>query len=129
YRQSELDRMGGEAPVADDRLSLVSTYVFESGHITRTDIYTPKAALDITGIRLDFASFAHVLSAERLEVRLAGAVTEFKLSGLDSCKAESIHADPEYESDLGPMATRIVCSGGPRKANTPFTIGWSLSYQ
>lgn len=129
YRQSELDQMGGEAPVADDRLSLVSTYVFESGHITRTDVYTPKAALDITGIRLDFASFSRLLSAEPLRVRLDGAVTEFKLSGLDSCAAKSIHADPDYESDLGPMATRVICSGGPRKTDAPFTIGWSLSYK
>src|SRR6267154_1411931 len=112
YRQSELDRVGGESPIADDRLSLVSTYVFETGRITRTDVYTPKEPLVIAGIRLDFASFSTLVNAERLKVRLGGgAVTEFKLSGLDSCEAKSIQADPDYESDLGPMATRIVCSG------------------
>src|SRR5258708_13592227 len=57
YRQSELDRMGGEAPIADDRLSLVSTYVFETGHITRTDVYTPKLPLAIAATRPDFATF------------------------------------------------------------------------
>jgi hypothetical protein len=130
YRQSELDRMGGEAPIADDRLSLVSTYVFETGRITRTDVYTPKAPLDIAGTRLDFASFSTLVKAERNRVRLGGgAVTEFKLSGLDSCEAKSIQADPDYESDLGPMATRIICSGGPRKTDGPFTISWSLSYR
>jgi hypothetical protein len=130
YRQSELDRVGGEAPIADDRLSLVSTYVFETGRITRTDVYTPKAPLDIAGTRLDFASFSTLVNAERHTVRFGGgAVTEFKLSGLDSCEAESIHADPDYESDLGPMATRVVCSGGPRKTNGPFTISWSLAYR
>jgi hypothetical protein len=122
--------VGGEAPVADDRLSLVSTYVFETGRITRTDVYTPKAPLDIAGTRLDFASFSTLVDAERLKVRLGGgAVTEFKLSGLDSCEAKSLHADPDYESDLGPMATGVVCSGGPRKTDGPFTIGWSLSYR
>ena len=130
YRQSELDRVGGEAPVADDRLSLVSTYVFETGRITRTDVYTPKAPLDIAGTRLDFASFSTLVNAERLRVRLGGgAVTEFKLSGLDSCEAASIQADIDYESDLGPMATRVVCTAGPHTADGPFTISWSLSYR
>jgi hypothetical protein len=82
------------------------------------------------GTRLDFASFSTLVNAERHEIRLGGgAVTEFKLSGLDSCEARSIQADPDYESDLGPMATRVVCSGGPRKAAAPFTISWTLSYR
>lgn len=117
YRQSELDRMGKEAPVADDRLSLQSTYVFETGRITRTDIYTPKAPLDIAAIRLDFASFKD------------GPVTEFKASGLASCQADQIDQNPDYESDLGPMNSRVICNDGPRKATEPFTIGWTITYR
>src|SRR5581483_11093625 len=38
YRQSELDRLGSESPVADDRLRVATTYLFEPNRITRTDI-------------------------------------------------------------------------------------------
>jgi hypothetical protein len=129
YRQSELDRLGGDSPIPDDRLSSATSYVFDKGRITRTDVYTPKGALDIASIRLDFASFSRLLSNTPLDVHLSGAITDFKVEGMDACVAESIQDEPEYESDLGPFITRIVCSGGPRKANSPFTISWSLTYQ
>jgi len=129
YRQSELDRLGGDSPIPDDRLSLVSTYVFDKGRIARTDVYTPKGPLDIAGIRLDFASFSHLLNNTPLSVHLSGAITDFRVEGLDACVAESIQDDPDYESDVGPMITRVVCRGGPRKTSAPFIVSWSLTYR
>jgi hypothetical protein len=129
YRQSELDRLGEDSPVPDDRLSLATTYVFDKGRITRTDVYTPKGPLDIASIRLDFASFSRLLSNSPLGVHLSGAITDFRVEGIDACVAESIQDEPDYESDLGPFITRIVCTSGPRKANSPFTISWSLTYR
>jgi len=129
YRQSELDRLGEDSPIPDDRLSLVSTYVFDRGRITRTDVYTPKGPLDIASIRLDFASFSHLLTNTPLSVHLSGAITDFRVEGLDACVAESIQDDPDYESDVGPMITRVVCRGSPRKASAPFIVSWSLTYQ
>ena len=48
--------------VADARLAVATTYVLEPGRITRTDIYTPKGPIDLTGIELDFGSFSEDLS-------------------------------------------------------------------
>jgi hypothetical protein len=129
YRQLELDRLGEVSPIPDDRLSWVSTYVFDKGRITRTDVYTPKGLLDIASIRLDFASFSRLLANSSLSVHLSGAITDFRVEGLDACDAKSIQDDPDYESDVGPMITRVVCAGGPRKANAPFMISWSITYQ
>jgi hypothetical protein len=129
YRQTELDRLGAESPVADDRLSLVTTYVFEQGRITRTDIYTPARPVDIAGIELDFGSFSDLSVVGKDSVTFnGGAIDEFKASGFDGCQAQAIHDDPEFESDEGPMATKVVCTKGPGIAREPFTISWTLTY-
>jgi hypothetical protein len=129
YRQTQLDRLGADSPVADDRLSLSTTYVFESGRITRTDVYTPKEPLDIAGIELDFGSFSGLSAVSKDGVTFhGGAIDAFTVSGLGACRAETIHDDPEFESDEGPMATKAVCVNGARTVREPFTISWTLIY-
>jgi hypothetical protein len=130
YRQAELDRMGGEAPVADDRLSVKTTYVFEPTRITRTDVYTPRGALELQGVELDFGSFSQLARAagRRTEFK-QGAVTSFEVSGLDGCEARAIENDPDFESDEGPMLAKVVCQSGGKTVRGPFTIGWSLTFR
>ena len=129
YRQSELDRLGGNSPVADDRLSVATSYVFEQGRITRSDLYTPKQPLDIAGIELDFGTFSELIAVSKDSVTFnKGAIETFKVSGLDGCQAQPIHDDPEFESDEGPMATKVTCRAGPRIARAPFMISWTLTY-
>ena len=130
YRQAQLDRLGGESPVPDDRLSLATTYVFERGRITRTDIYTPTRPVGISGIELDFGSFSDLSAVAKDSVTFNnGAIREFKVSGFDGCQAQAIHDDPEFESDEGPMATKLICTKGPEIVREPFTISWTLTYQ
>jgi hypothetical protein len=57
---------------------------FDKGRITRTDVYTPKGRLDIASIRLDFASFSHLLTNTPLSGHLSGAITDFRVEGLDA---------------------------------------------
>jgi hypothetical protein len=129
YRQSELDRMGTPAPIADDRLSVATTYVLEPGRISRTDEYTPKTALALTGIELDFGSFSELSSATAGEVHFrSGAIRTFKISGLTACRAEAITTDPDFESDDGPMRTKVICTSGAATVHAPFTIRWTLAY-
>jgi hypothetical protein len=140
YRQSELDRLGGglpvvddrmsgESPVADDRLAVATTYVFEPGRITRTDRYTPKGSVDIAGIELDFGSFSELTGSTARAARFSGgAIDEFKVTGIEGCQAAAIQDDPDFESDEGPMKSKVVCSGGARTVRKPFTIGWTITY-
>jgi hypothetical protein len=122
-------RLGGESPVADDRLSLATTYVFEQGRITRTNIYTPTKPVDIALIELDFGSFSNLSVASQDSVTFNdGAIDGFKVSGFDGCQAQAIHDDTEFESDEGPMATKVICTKGARIAREPFTISWTLTY-
>ncbi len=130
YRQSELDRLGGESPIADDRLAVATTYVFEPGRITRTDIYTPKGSVGIAGIELDFGSFSEIAGSTARAVRFGtGALDEFKVAGLEGCQVTAIKDDPDFESDEGPMAAKIVCSSGARTVRDPFIISWTVTYR
>jgi hypothetical protein len=129
YRQTELDRLGSESPVADDRLAVATTYVFEPGRITRTDVYTPKGSVEIAGIELDFGSFSELAGSTARVIRFSGgALDGFKVTGLEGCQATAIQDDPDFESDEGPMRSKVVCSGGARTAREPFTISWTISF-
>ena len=114
WRQTEMDRMGGVAPAPDDRLSVETRYQFESGKIVRTDLYTPKAPLEMAVIRMDFAGFGN---------------SSFKAEGLDHCQTQAIDKDPDYESDEGPMTEKTVCTSERRTVSAPFTLRWTLTYR
>ena len=121
--------MGGELPVADDRLAVATTYVFEPGRITRTDVYTPKGSVEIAGIELDFGSFAELAGSTARVVRFrGGAIDGFKVTGIEGCQATAIQDDPDFESDEGPMRSKVVCSGGVRTVREPFTISWTITF-
>ena len=131
YVQSELDRLGGESPVADGRLSVKTTYEFEPGRITRIDSYTPHGPLELTGIELDFGTFSRLAHADSRAHRFEfdnGAVSKFVLVGLESCQATAIDNDPDFESDEGPMLAKVVCSSGHKTVRAPFSIIWAVGF-
>ncbi len=64
YEQDQLDRLGKDAPIADDRFSVKTTYVLEPGKIRRTDVFTPKAGQAIKAVDLSFAGFSSAPSTK-----------------------------------------------------------------
>jgi hypothetical protein len=130
FRQSELDRMGEDMSVPDNRLSVSTRYVFAKGRITRTDTFTPKAPLEVAGLRLEFASFSEAPTQTGHRVTFGrGAVTGFSVTGLDGCKVSAVGGDSNYHSDTGPMKTLVRCTSAAKTITTPFTIQWSLTYK
>ncbi len=130
YDQSELDRMGQDAPVADRRMGVATTYSLSDGAITRTDVYTPAAPLAIAAIRLDFAGFStDPILAGTTATFGAGAVTGFSVTGLDGCTARALDHDRDYESDTGAMTSLVTCASGSRTVSAPFTISWTMTYR
>lgn len=140
YRQTELDRLGRESPLADDRLAVATTYVFEPTRITRTDVYTPKEPLELKETELDFGTFSRLVDAVDPAARAAqktgrrfdfsdGAIRSFELSGLAGCQAAPIEDDPDFESDEGAMRAKVVCTSGASTVRAPFTVSWTLSFR
>jgi hypothetical protein len=130
YRQSRMDRMGKAAPVGDDRLSVTTTYVMEPNRLTRQDVFMPKAPLEIRSIRMEFASFStEAKISGNMTAFGDGAVTSFRMSGLDSCQARALNREPDYESDSGAMTSLVVCSSGASTMMGPLTLAWSISYR
>ena len=129
YAQAEMDRLGGQSPVADQRLAVATRYVLEPGRITRTDVYTPKAPLELTETELDFGTFSQLERAAGSRVQFNdGAVSSFEVSGLEGCQASAIADDPDFESDEGAMRAKVVCTSGKRTVSKPFTIAWTLKF-
>jgi hypothetical protein len=130
YRQTELDRMSGHAPVADDRISVKTTYTFERGLITRTDVYTPARKLAVKAIDLAFGSFSANPSTAGLTTRFAnGAVQEFSVKGLDRCESAAAAGDKRYQAPYGPMASKVTCNSPAFDFVRPLTLSWRLKYR
>jgi hypothetical protein len=131
YEQDELDRMGEKAPVKDNRLRVTTEYVLEPGHITRTDRYVPASPLGIDHIVMEFGSYSSQpqLDPPATTVRFgSGDVYEFQVSGLDKCAAQAVAGADPYRTPVGPLQTRVLCTGTARELRGPLTVSWSLKY-
>jgi hypothetical protein len=130
FQQPCLDRLGGQSPIPDDRFSLTSTYVLSSGRITRTDIYTPKGAVDLKGLRMEFATYSDAAVQKGTTTTFGhGAVTKFAASGFEHCDTAAVQEDVAYHTPTGPLTTRVVCESPARTVHGPLKLSWTLSYQ
>jgi len=129
WRQDELDRLGSDAPVKDDRLAVTTTYVLAPGRITRTDVFRPKAALPVKGVALEFASCsdAPVLKGGQA-VFGHGAVRSFGTKGFQACRGDAVEGQAAYRTPTGPFASKVACQAGARTLTGPITFSWSLRY-
>jgi hypothetical protein len=129
YRQSEMDRLGTNAPVADDRLAVTTTYTLQPNRITRRDILVAKAPLDVAAVRLEFASFSRDPSQEGALTRFgSGSVTSFTARGFDRCESRPLDHDHEYESDTGPMTALVACTVEATTLRSR-TLEWTMTYR
>jgi hypothetical protein len=128
YEQTQLDKLGTSAPIADDRFSVKTTYVLEPGKISRTDVFTPKTDQAIKAVDLSFAAFSTAPSTQNGATTYGqGDVRSFKVTGL-SCKSRPIEDEKAYRTPTGAFQSLTECASGPR-ASGPLTVSWSLSYR
>jgi hypothetical protein len=133
YEQTQLDKLGVDAPVADDRLSVKTTYVLEPGKISRTDVFTPKGApqsgLPIKAVDLSFASFSSAPATKGGATTYGrGDVRGFKVTGL-SCRSRALKDEKAYRTPTGAFESLTECASGARTLSGPLTVSWSLSYK
>ncbi len=130
YRQDELDRMGNEAPVADERLSVETRYEFSPGRISRTDRFIVKERTSgIAGIEMQFASFSEDPLLKGLSVRYGkGLVRSFTATGFSACRVEDVSANETYRTPTGAMNTLVTCEARDLGDRGEFTTGWTLQY-
>jgi hypothetical protein len=130
YRQSEMDRMGSNGPVADERISVSTTYSFEPGVIVRTDVYTPKQDVAVGKVFLELASFSEQPTTDRLVTRFAqGSVRDFQVTGFQSCESGAVGGDVRYRASTGAFASKVRCTRTAFTLKQPLTISWRLRYR
>lgn len=130
YRQDELDKLGGPAPVKDARLKLETEYTMEAGTITRIDKYTPAAPLQVEQVSLEFISFSDDAAQDGNAIHFAtGKAADFEVSGLDRCQVEKTGGDSQYQAPDGPMRTHVTCISNSFTMKEPMTIKWIIKYR
>lgn len=129
YEQTQLDKLGTSAPIADDRFSVKTTYVLEPGKISRTDVFTPKDGQAIKAVDLSFAAFSAAPATKGGATTYGqGDVRSFKVTGL-SCKSRPLADEKAYRTPTGAFQSLTECASGPRTLSGPLTVSWSLSYK
>jgi hypothetical protein len=130
FQQPSLDRLGKDSPVPDDRFSLSSTYVLSSGRITRTDVYTPKAAIELQGVKVEFATYSDTPVQSGGTVTFGqGAVTQFAVSGFERCATAPVKDEVSYHTPTGPLITRVACEISSRTLRDPLKLSWTVRYR
>ncbi len=130
YHQDALDKLGGNAPVRDERMTLTTEYSFEPGAVTRTDTYTPKAPLQVDTLSLDFASFSSGASVKGSKVSFKeGKVTAFEVSGLKACTAVATEGKEPFRTNYGPMSTQVHCESNQFVMDKPMVVKWRIQYK
>ena len=130
WRQTEMDRMGSRNAVSDGRLQVETRYVFEPGVITRTDTYHANAPLDISGVRLEMASYSSQPHTQKLATTFArGSLREFNVGGFQACESKGDPDDARYRSNTGPMSSHVACSIGDFRLTEPLSLSWQLRYE
>jgi hypothetical protein len=130
YRQDELDKVGANAPAKDGRIALRTEYTFAPGAITRTDTYTPRGAVPVRSLTLDFASFSGAASIQGRKVSFGeGSVTSFEVSGLEACRVEAAAGNPDYQSPNGPMRSVVSCATPAFQFARPLVVKWVMKYR
>lgn len=123
FEQSHWDRMGGPAPLLDDRLSIRTRYVLEPGSVSRSDTIEAATGVEIHHIDLDFASFSHTPVVMEGNVLFgSGEVQSFATTGL-ACVARQ--ADPQREAaPTGAFNSYVECDAGP--GGNVREVGWRI---
>ena len=130
FRQDQVDRLGDDAPIADDRLSVRTTYGFAPGKITRTDVISAKVPISVASIDLDFAGFSEAPTTKGGKTRFKGGdVTMFATKGFKSCRSRPLADEKAYRTPTGAMTSLVQCSTGPIRVTKPVTLTWTLAYR
>lgn len=130
WRQDQMDRLGGDAPVADPRLAIQTTLVFTRGQITRTDVITASTPVDVASVDVDFAGFSHLPATKGGRTRFGrGDVTAFATKGFKRCQARPLADEQPYRTPTGAMTSLVQCSTGPMTTSAPVTLSWTLTYR
>jgi hypothetical protein len=130
FNQTKLDKMGSRAPVADERISVATRYEFQPGKIRRTDVFTPLAPIDVSDIVMAFGTFSQTpVTRSGTTIFARGAVERFAVTGLPNCVSSATNGERDYQTNVGAMESKVVCTSGPRQISRPFTISWDIKYK
>jgi hypothetical protein len=134
--QNELNRIKLEKvdwrellPIKETNISIETTYLFDSGKITRTDRITPNKPLKNVTLSMEFAGFSEKATVNGSNVKYAsGLVTAFDTTGYQKTTIENLNMHPIYSSPIGAMKTLIHNSAIIEDFSQPITVSWTLQY-
>jgi hypothetical protein len=130
YHQDELNRLGETGTIKDDRLAVKTTYTFDSGVMTRTDVYTPSAPLKNVKIDMEFASFGEdVARTDKGFAFAVGDALTFEAEGFTRMSSESVDTSETYRTPMGQMKTVLRCERDEASFSAPITLRWQIRYR
>ncbi|MBV8500106.1 MAG: hypothetical protein JO006_00125 [Paucibacter sp.] len=130
YTQPGLNRVGGDRPQLDTRVSLKTEIRFGSGRISRHDLLIPNEPLAITALSLEFSSFSSGARADARAVDFSeGRIQRFETEGFEVCQVEEPPPPALRASTSGPPCTHLQFTQPAAQRADPIPIRWTLFYR
>jgi hypothetical protein len=146
YHQDELAKLteplSSTAPQPDTRLHVDTTYMFEPGTVTRSDVYTANPAnagpVSIASIKMMLGTYSSAggLDGDRVVFEHVGdparnAVRSIHVTGMGVPTVEAVTPDNAlYRTNNGPLASVVTWTSPPTalEPGQSITITWTLTY-
>ncbi len=113
-----------------------TTFTFEPGSITRTDVMTPTANVSNATVQMDFATFADasnaVMGSDGYSVTYSNSdVASYSIAGLDTCTEPKAFGSVALSlTPIGQLKANFSCksTGVNFVAGQSYTYSWTLKY-
>ncbi len=126
-RQDELCMLGGSRPEKAPGASVVTTYRFTEGQISREDVFQLGADWKVKEISLEFLCFSKIPTVDANRVTFAsGRITSMEADGYETCQAEAIGEDGVYDAPHGRLTSRARWSRTKIAASGGIRVGWTM---
>jgi hypothetical protein len=128
WSQSAMDWIGARGPRPDSSFATHSATTIAPGEIRRVDRYTPRGAVRVDSMAMEYAVPADTARVSGLSVTFGSGSTvrQFTAVGFDRCQVLDA---PPLASNVGPLSTRIRCTRAGGTMSAPFELGWTLRYR
>lgn len=129
YTLPHLCQVDGPAPQANPSFAADVTYSFESGRIHCDMRFVPQTSVEVTDVRMDFATFSDLPAVQKASVTFGeGVIKQIQLNGLYLEKVEYVETRKPYHTSHGALKWNTCFVNDAISQSEPFHVAWTIDF-
>jgi hypothetical protein len=129
YTLPHLCQVDGPAPQANPSFAADVTYSFEPGRIHCDMRFVPQTSVEVTDVRMDFATFSDLPAVQKASVTFGeGVIKQIQLNGLYLEKVEYVETRKPYHTSHGALKWNTCFVNDAISQSEPFHVAWTIDF-